>query len=339
MSIWRRDIVSNLRILSGVEGRTPGEPPIASMGSTNPPLIEKPMFILDHIVSDGAQVTRPSIDPYREPIETEIYLFDGELSFSMPIIIGGLIGIDSEQVDAIVLAGFRMGVGVHLEQPLHRLPHMDVRKRVFLETSWNGLRRLLNGPVVLRLESVEELDRMGGMLKSLGNGTQLVARVPCLSNHQFYREVVKSGFHAFIVDEDLGGDEPLEIAISEADHVLKKLTIDGLPARYSITLIAASNRVRSSSDVFKLGGLGADACIIREAWRVGVDYKPGLPAHILSERLENLLIGIQKEIKLLMGAAGVSAFQSSIVGNRELFRAIDLPYHICEKLGVKPAGE
>lgn len=339
MNVWRRDIVSNLRLLAGVEGKTAGEPPIASMGATNPPLIENPQFILDHIVSDGAQVTRPSIDPYREPIETEIYLFGGELRLSMPIILGGLTGIDAQHLGAVMLTGFRMGVGVHLEQPPSRYPHVGVRELVFLEASVDELRIQDSGPLVLRVEDVGGLAGVRQVLKSFRHNTRLVARTPCMSNHDFYLEVVKSGFQAVIVDEDLGGGEPLEVALSEADHALKKLMVDGFPARYLIGLIAASDRIRSSSDIFKLGGLGADACIIRNAWRIAVDYKHEMPAPLLSERIENLLIGVQKEIKLLMGAAGVSSFQSSIVGSRELFRAIDLPLHVCERLGVKPAGE
>ncbi len=339
MSIWRRDIVSNLRLLAGVEGKTAGEPPIASMGATNPPLIEEPMFILDHIVSDGAQVTRPSIDPYREPIETEVYLFGGKLRFTMPIIIGGLTGVYPQHIDAVILAGFRLGVGVHLEKLLRLQLGTEVRGHVLLEVSEDGLQSPQNGPLVLRIEGVGELARVRRVLKSLAHSTQLVARIPSTANSLFYQEIVKSGFQTVIIDEDLGGVEPLEVSLSEADHMLKRLTINGFPARYLMGLIAASNRIRSSSDIFKLGGLGADACIIREAWRIGVDYKPEMPAHLLSERIENLLIGMQREIKLLMGAAGVSSYQSSIVGSRELFRAIDLPYHVCEKLGVKPAGE
>jgi hypothetical protein len=309
------------------------------MGATNPPLIERPLFILDHIVSDGAQVTRPSIDPYREPTETEVYLLGGDLRLTMPIIIGGLTSVDAKHLDVVMLAGFRMGVGIHLENPPSLQFHVDVRRHVFLEASEGDLQGLQSGPVVFSIESVEELAKVRRAVKSLGLDTQLIARVPSSANRSLYREVLFAGFQTVIIDEDLGGEEPLEVSLSEADHTLKKLPINGFPARYYVGLIAASKRIRSSSDIFKLGGLGADACIIRDAWLIGVDYKPDIPAHQLSERIENLLIGMQREIKLLMGAAGVSSFQSSIVGNRELFRAIDLPYHMCERLGVKPAGE
>ncbi|MEM3081535.1 MAG: glutamate synthase central domain-containing protein [Nitrososphaerota archaeon] len=339
MSIWRRDIVSNLRALAGVEGKTAGEPPIASMGTTNPPLIEKPQFILDHIVSDGAQVTRPSIDPYREPTETEVYLFDGEVRLLMPLIIGGLCGINPQHILVVIQACFRMGVGVHLEQPPPPTLHPDVRSMILLDAQLSMPFSIDRGPLVYHVESVEDLAKIKDILEGIGGRRKLVARIPCISSQQLYSEIVGRGFQAVIIDEELGGDEPLEVALSQADHTLKRLTINNHPARYLMSLIAASRRIRSSSDIFKLGGLGADACVISDAWRIGVDYRSEMEPSLLSERIENLLIGMQREIKLLMGAAGVSSFQSSIVGSRELFRAIDLPQNMCMRLGVKPAGE
>ncbi len=45
-----------------------GIPLIGSMGSCSPPFVESPKAVCDYLISDGAQVTRPSIDPYREEI-------------------------------------------------------------------------------------------------------------------------------------------------------------------------------------------------------------------------------------------------------------------------------
>ncbi|MEM1953556.1 MAG: hypothetical protein QW299_09555, partial [Candidatus Caldarchaeum sp.] len=58
----------------------------------------------------------------------------------------------------------------------------------------------------------------------------------------------------------------------------------------------------------------------------------------LRERVENLLVGIQRELKLLAGAAGVSSILNSLVGNRELLRAVELEKSLRQKLGVKQAG-
>jgi glutamate synthase (NADPH) GltB2 subunit (EC 1.4.1.13) len=43
--------------------------------------------LIDWLRLDGAQVTKPSIDPYREDIDTSVYLAGGRLTMSSPIII------------------------------------------------------------------------------------------------------------------------------------------------------------------------------------------------------------------------------------------------------------
>ncbi len=63
-----------------------GEIPITSMGSNAPPDVSIPSRIIDWLRIDGAQVTRPSIDPYRENIDTGFYLADGKIRLSMPVI-------------------------------------------------------------------------------------------------------------------------------------------------------------------------------------------------------------------------------------------------------------
>jgi hypothetical protein len=47
---------------------------------------------------------------------------------------------------------------------------------------------------------------------------------------------------------------------------------------------------------------------------------------------------MQKELKLLAGAAGASSLHSTICGNRELFRAVELDDQVLDALGVKVAG-
>jgi glutamate synthase domain-containing protein 2 len=72
---------------------------------------------------------------------------------------------------------------------------------------------------------------------------------------------------------------------------------------------------------------------------IGFEYEKSVVFDTNSdERLENFVIALQKEIKLLAGAAGISSIASSLVGNRELLRSIDLEPEIRKKLDVKPAG-
>jgi len=49
-------------------------------------------------------------------------------------------------------------------------------------------------------------------------------------------------------------------------------------------------------------------------------------------------LAMQKEIKLLAGAAGISSVQNSLLGNRELFRTVDLDPLIRKRLGIKAGG-
>ncbi|KJE49113.1 MULTISPECIES: FMN-binding glutamate synthase family protein [Acidiplasma] len=66
---------------------TKGEVPITSMGSTASPEVARPSRIIDFLRLDGAQVTRPPIDPYRENIDTSFYLAHGRIKIPMPVII------------------------------------------------------------------------------------------------------------------------------------------------------------------------------------------------------------------------------------------------------------
>lgn len=57
-------------MLSGLAGKKPSHPPITSMGSSSDPSLGKYVRATDHLIIDGAQVTRPSMDPHREVIDT-----------------------------------------------------------------------------------------------------------------------------------------------------------------------------------------------------------------------------------------------------------------------------
>ena len=58
----------------------------------------------------------------------------------------------------------------------------------------------------------------------------------------------------------------------------------------------------------------------------------------LKERAFNLIAGMKKEIALMAGAAGVYSVQSSLTGNRELLRAVNLNSYIARRIRVKQAG-
>ena len=82
--LWPPQRMGILRDMAGTTGKYPGESEISSMGTNSPPFIEEPVRLSDWLVSDGAQVTRPSIDPYREEIEISSYIGGTGLRLSSP---------------------------------------------------------------------------------------------------------------------------------------------------------------------------------------------------------------------------------------------------------------
>ncbi len=134
----------------------------------------------------------------------------------------------------------------------------------------------------------------------------------------------------FILDEDLLGED-IELVISEADLRLKEA---GVRNRYD--LLAKSSKLRDSADVFKLVALGADS-VIMPFTILEVAIGEGSKGN-LKERTFNLIAGMRKEIALLAGSAGIYSIQSSLTGNRELLRAINLNSYLARKIRVRQAG-
>ena len=329
--VWSERRLKHLQSLAGTVGKSPGEAVIESMGATSPPLVEEPRVILDYIVSDGAQVTRPSIDPYREPIETHIHLFLGRVRLSMPFI-ARIDGLGESLGRAVLRASYNLGVlvcygGSDLEllegyeetvlidvDSASRMGKEEARRYAGLVVGYRGWDR------------VRFTIAFGRVL-----GIPIILHHPTSRNLNQIIHAAVSGISGILLDEDLGeSDEDLEVSLSEADTLLKE---KGL--RNKVSIIASSRRVRGADDVFKLMGLGADAVCFRDMIQVAVGEGD---LETLQERVECLYLGLQKEIKLLAGAAGVSCLYTTLIGNRELFRAINLEPSIRRRLRIKPAG-
>jgi isopentenyl diphosphate isomerase/L-lactate dehydrogenase-like FMN-dependent dehydrogenase len=89
--------------------------------------------------------------------------------------------------------------------------------------------------------------------------------------------------------------------------------------------------LRSSGDVVKLAALGADAVEVSS-----ILSKAIVPGGF-EDKLINIVNGLKREVAQLLGAAGVYTYYSTVVGNRELLRALDP--RVKELLRVKVAGE
>jgi len=322
---WSTHRLNMLREMAGTTGKSPAEAEISSMGSTSAPSVEEPARLADWLVSDGAQVTRPSIDPYREDIEIFSHLSAGNetLRLAAPFFFTHL----PDGVPFVVKKVF-----ARVAQSLGLL--FDIGQ---FSTG-------VFSPYIERLISdVAENERDGLRVTKIGSAqnSKLFWRVPAseaaLLNIEARLE--PSSTSGFIIDEDdPRSDLPLEIAVSKLDESLKRRGI-----RYRVALLAESNTIRGADDIFKLLALGADSVGLGRAGLLAVGFEEGdseinFDAKRSIVHLENFVVALQKEIKLLAGASGVSSLSSSLVGNRELLRSIDLIEDVRKELGIKPSG-
>ncbi|MEM0444162.1 MAG: alpha-hydroxy-acid oxidizing protein [Candidatus Caldarchaeum sp.] len=318
-AVWTSWRVRHLQEIAGTVGRQPAEPPVVSMGSTGPPHVEDPVFVRDKLVCDGAQVTRPSIDPYREPVETYVYLCGGRIRLSMPVVVKLGDETPVEYRRAVVKAAYCMNVLVY------------VGNSAPADACVYGDSLMADASSAVSVCCAACTSSPAGLLKL--DKPVFVKTTPS-DEYRWLGRCVEEGCSGVYLDADAGEDADLEVGVSVLDSELRRLG-----ARNKVSVIAGGGLVRGSDDIYKLVALGADAVVVSKA----VEYGVGLPEarvgeDVLRERVENLLLGIQRELKLLAGAAGVSNLFNTLVGNRELLRAVEVDGETRLKLGVKQAG-
>ena len=292
--IWSRRRISYLGELIAR-----GEPVIIGMGSTGPPDVEKPYRIVDWLRIDGAQVTRPPIDPYREDIETSFYLAGGRIYLSAPMIFD-VTGGKSDVIDAIEWASLAMGVGLFTYNAKKQYWDISISRDDSGIAMW------------------DDNPREGAYLR-IPSSLEIIKRIP------EDRDLL-----GYIVDEDLGDDD-LEVVVSELDTELKRSGVRGY-----IDILARSSRIRDPGDIVKIILLGADSVIIPSSI-LDIAVEQG-NRDVLRRKAFNLVAGMKKEIALISGAAGVYSMQSSMTGNRELLRAVNLSDRIASVIRVRQAG-
>jgi len=142
------------------------------------------------------------------------------------------------------------------------------------------------------------------------------------------------GTTVVIVDEELRGrlgrSKPwLEEWIVRLDDGYWR---DGI--RDTVALVAAGD-LRHAADVYKLVALGADIVVVRRSLRWLSRKLAGEPYERRREAYENTLIELGWELRLLMGAGGLTSYQS-LQGNRWLLRSLD--GEVARRLDVAVAG-
>ncbi|HIC83854.1 MAG TPA: hypothetical protein EYO93_00510, partial [Nitrososphaerales archaeon] len=342
---WTPILQGELRELSGSAGRNPGEAVITSMGTITAPFVAQPRSVCDWIRSDGAQVTRPSIDPYREEIETSTYLANGDIRLSNPIYLGRLNEEGSIQ-NIFSEVSSSMGL-LYNSQKLIDASKTSLNSSLlipyseFLNNDKSGVKCItVDYNEIDKIEKLSEYD------------VHIMVRFP--SNEQTIKSIssiIDKNISGIIIDWDLDkNNDTLDLAIctSEVDNVLRNTPFKTSIARNKINLLVEGSRIRGAADIFKLIGLGADAAGISKAALLSINYDPkkfrndsnesNFDQDKTREKLEYTILALQKEIKLLAGAAGISSIQNSLLGNRELFRSVDLDPLIRKRLGIKAGG-
>ena len=323
---WTPILQGELRELSGSAGRNPGEAVITSMGTISAPFVDQPRSVCDWIRCDGAQVTRPSIDPYREEIETSTYLAHGDVRLSNPIYLGRLHEEGSIEKIFYEVAS-SMGLLYNSKKLLEEsnqsmnssllIPHSE-----FLNKDNSGIKCITI--------NYTELDQIKNLSE---NNVHIMVRFP--SNEETIKlipSVIEQNITGIIIDWDFENNQnkiDLAICTSEVDNILRNTRIKTTIARNEINLLVEGSRVRGAADIFKLIGLGADAVGISKSALLSINYDPkkfrndsnesNFDQDKTREKLEYTILALQKEIKLLAGAAGISSIQNSLLGNRELF--------------------
>lgn len=243
-----------------------GEPPIVGMGGIIYGYTYPARRPLDLLRIEAAQVTRPSVDPYREEVRTEVVV--GSYHFFTPIVVPAV-------ERAAVMAGYGLGAAVD------------------------------------------------------GEGCPEVGA--CLADHKPARVAPSRSLEpregVVIIDERAGGDVWLEEAVALLDMRAREVGL-----REEMVVVAVG-KLNDGGDVYKMAALGADLVEPLTPF-YHVYQKPGVYLE-KRKRYENVVHTLTKELKLAMGAGGVTDY-FHMVGNRDLLRSLD--GKVTATLGVPVAG-
>jgi glutamate synthase domain-containing protein 2 len=296
-----------------------GSSVIVSMGSTGPPEVDLPRKLIDWVRFDGAQVTKPAIDPYRENIDTSIKLMRGRLKLSVPIILrptrlfnnGEMIEILKLIANVLMVAmdmsSFdNVGSNKHLSRVLWNRPIEGLGALVVDYGKVEGRFNDLSLPIYIRVGTNVDIHDLVNFVSA---NLDLI--------------------HGVIIDEELGVHEYPEAFLVGLDRELRRIGI-----RYDVDILIHMRSVRSSGDVVKLIALGANAVEVSSLMEKSLHGYANTEE--FTERALKFILALRKEVALMLGAAGIYSI-TSVIGNRELLRALDP--RVKKLLLVKVAGE
>ena len=324
----------------------------------------------EHLLLNASQVTNPSIDPLREPMETRVVLgsrpsklrvnertrtvvspLPPQLSLDVPIMFSamsfGSVSLNTQK--ALAMAARELGTYFNCgEGGLHRdlEPYAD-RAIVQVASGRFGVDpHYLNAGAAIEIKigqgakpgigghlPGEKINEEVSRTRMIPEGTDAISPAP---HHDIYSI------------EDL---RQLIFSLKEATGYAKPVAVK-VAAVHNVAAIA-SGMARAGADGADAVSIGSAALIAmgchqcsdcasgRCNWGIATqraDLVSRLAPEAAAERVVNLVSGWNREIQEMMGGMGINAIDS-LRGNRLMLRGVGLNEKELEILGVKYAGE
>ena len=328
----------------------------------------------DKLLINASQVTNPSIDPLREPMETRVYLGsrpegirrdkDGkliddtppQLKLEVPIMFSAMSygSISYNAHESLARAAEKLGTYYNTgEGGLHQ---------DFYKYGEHTIVQVASGPHH-DIYSIEDLRQLVFSLKEASRYTKpVIVKIAAVHNVAAIASgIARSGADIIAIDGFRGGTGaaptrirdnvgiPIELALAAVDTRLRQ---EGIRDRVSLVV---GGSIRSSADVVKAIALGADAVYIATSgchlcrscqtgrcnWGIATqipELTQRLNPDMGCQRLVNLITAWNHEIKEMMGGMGINSIEA-LRGNRLMLRGVGLNEKELEILGVKHAGE
>jgi len=292
----------------------------------------------DHILLNASQVTNPSIDPLREPMELRTFL--------------------GRKPDALEIEIGENGEDVEIKTELY--PNLMIEAPILFAgmsygaISYNAFKSLVSMLIYALKEATNYEKPVCVKIAAVHNVAAIASGM------------VRAGADIIAIDGFRGGTGatpkimrehvgiPVELALAAVDQRLRE---EGIRNKCSVIV---GGGIRCAADVVKAIALGADAVYIgtaalialgctmcqrchtgKCAWGICTqdpELSKRLNPKIGAERAYNLLRAWSLEIKDVLGGMGINAIES-LRGNRDHLRGIGLEKWELKVLGIKGAGE
>ena len=311
----------------------------------------------DHILINASQVTNPSIDPLREPMELRTFL--GRKPDHLEMAGGKLQMIEHPSVELTTPIMFgAMSYGAISYNSFSCLARAAYEYGTFFNTGEGGwpkeLRKYGKATIVQCASGrfgidLDYFNDASVVEIKIGQGAKpgIGGHLPGekVSEHISQTRMIPEGSDAIspAPHHDIYSIEDLQMLI----HALKEATDYSMPVSVKISAVhnapaIASGMVRAGAALMALGCTVCQKCYTGKcAWGI-TTQDPYLTKRVNPEigtrNLLNLLRAWSLEIKELLGCGGINSIES-VRGNRLQLRGIGLEQWELDTLGIRGAGQ